>query len=71
VIEDARRSLRALLGNRMIIDTAIKNDQEYEAALEAIEQLLEAEPGTLEDEKFEKLAKMIAEYDDIHHKLNE
>lgn len=37
MIEDARRSRRALLGNKMTIDTAIKNDQEYEAALEAIE----------------------------------
>lgn len=55
----------------MTINTTIKNDQEYEVALEAIEQLLEAEPGTPDGEKFEKLAKMIAEYDDIHHKLNE
>uniref|UniRef100_A0A486XI13 Uncharacterized protein n=1 Tax=Rheinheimera sp. BAL341 TaxID=1708203 RepID=A0A486XI13_9GAMM len=49
----------------------IKNEHEYEATLEAIEQLLEAEPGTPEGEKFEELAKMIAEYDDVHHKLNE
>lgn len=55
----------------MTISTAIKNDHEYEAALEAIKQLLEAEPGTPDGENFEKLAKMIAEYDDIHHKLNE
>ncbi|MCF4008648.1 MULTISPECIES: hypothetical protein [Gammaproteobacteria] len=55
----------------MTINTAIKNDQEYEAALEAIEQILEAVPGTPEGDKFDSLAKMIAEYDDIHHKLNE
>lgn len=55
----------------MTINTAIKNDQEYEAALEAIEQILEAAPGTPEGDKFDSLAKMIAEYDDIHHKLNE
>jgi HTH-type transcriptional regulator/antitoxin HigA len=71
VIADAIRSLRALLGNKMTINTAIKNDQEYEAALEAIEQILEAAPGTPEGDKFDSLAKMIAEYDDIHHKLNE
>lgn len=71
MIADAIRSLRALLGNKMTINTAIKNDQEYEAALEAIEQILEAVPGTPEGDKFDSLAKMIAEYDDIHHKLNE
>ena len=50
---------------------SIKNEQEYEAALEAIEQLLDAEPGTPEDDKFKGLAKMIEEYDDVHHKFNE
>ena len=55
----------------MTINTTIRNDQEYEVALEAIEQLLEAEPGTPDGEKFDTLAKMIEEYDDIHHKLNE
>lgn len=55
----------------MTINTAIKNDQEYEVALEAIEQLLEADPGTPEGDKFDTLAKMIKEYDDINHKLNE
>lgn len=46
------------------------NEQEYEAALEAIERLIEAEPGTPEGEKFEVLAKMIEEYDDIYHRFN-
>jgi HTH-type transcriptional regulator/antitoxin HigA len=55
----------------MTINTAIKNDQEYEVALEEIEQLLEAEPGTPEGENFDTLAKMIQDYDDIHHRLNE
>jgi len=50
---------------------SIKNEQEYAAALNAIEQLLEAEPGTPEGDEFEALAKMIEEYDDIHHKLND
>ena len=49
----------------------IKNEQEYAAALNAIEQLLQAEPGTPEGDEFEALAKLIEEYDDIHHKLNE
>lgn len=46
---------------------SIKNEQEYAAALEAIERLLDAEPGTPEGEKFEALAKMIEEYDDINY----
>ena len=36
---------------------SIKNEQEYAAALEALERLLDAEPGTPEGEKFEALAK--------------
>lgn len=54
----------------MTIYPSIKNEQEYEAALEAIERLIEAEPGTPEGEKFEALAKMIEEYDDIYHQIN-
>lgn len=53
----------------MTTKPSIKNAQEYEAALEAIEHLLEAESGTPEGEKFEALAKMIEEYDDIHYQL--
>lgn len=55
----------------MTANPSIKNNQEYEAALEAIQHLLKAEPGTPEGEKFEALAKMIEEYDDIHYQLNE
>jgi len=54
-----------------MIRPPIKNEQEYAAALNAIEQLLEAEPGTPEGDEFEALAKLIEEYDDIHHKLND
>lgn len=53
----------------MTMCPSIKNEQEYAAALEAIEQLLETEPGTPEGEKFEVLAQMIEDYDDIHHQL--
>lgn len=49
----------------------IKNEQEYGSALEAIEQLIEAEPGTQEGEEFEILAKLIQEYDDIHYQFRE
>lgn len=55
----------------MTTKPSINNEQEYQAALEAIEQLLEAVPGTTEGEEFDALAKMIEKYDDIHHQLNE
>ncbi|MCC5453364.1 hypothetical protein LMJ53_16740 [Rheinheimera sp. UJ51] len=60
-----------MINTLQTMSTAIKNDQEYEVELEAIEQLLEAEPGTPDGEQFEILAKMIEEYDDIHHRLKE
>lgn len=50
---------------------SIKSEQEYQAALEAIEQLLEAEPGTPEGEEFEALAKVIEDYDDVHYPIEE
>ncbi len=53
------------------IDSSIKNEQEYQAALEAIEQLLESEPGTPQGAEFETLARMIEEYEDIHYPLKE
>ena len=55
---------------KMTTRPSIKSEQEYQAALDAIEQLLEAELGTPEGAKFEELAKMIEDYDDIHHQLN-
>jgi antitoxin component HigA of HigAB toxin-antitoxin module len=50
---------------------SIKNEQEYKTALEAIEQLLESEPGTPQGMDFEILAGLIAEYEDIHYPLKE
>ena len=56
-------------GIKMTTRPSIKSEQEYQAALEAIEQLLEAEPGTPEGEEFAALAKLIEEYDDIHYPI--
>ncbi|GAA0679793.1 hypothetical protein [Rheinheimera tangshanensis] len=53
------------------IGSSIKNEQEHQAALEAIEQLLESEPGTRQGAEFERLARMIEEYEDIHYPLKE
>lgn len=48
----------------------ITNEQEYEAIIEAIELLLEAEPGTAEATELEVLAKLIDDYDDIYYPIN-
>ena len=50
---------------------SIKNEQEYQSALEAIEQLLESDPGTPQGVEFEVLARLIEEYEDIHYPLKE
>lgn len=56
-------------GIKMTIRSSINSEQEYQAALKAIEQLLEAEPGTPEGEEFEALSQLIEEYDDIHYPI--
>ena len=55
----------------IVIVKPIKNEQEYKSALEAIEQLLESEPGTSQGAEFEVLARLIEEYEDIHYPLKE
>lgn len=47
----------------------IANDEELEAVLSAIELLLEAEPGTPEDNELQALSKLVADYEDIHYPL--
>jgi antitoxin component HigA of HigAB toxin-antitoxin module len=50
---------------------SITNDQEHAAALEAIESLLESHPGTPDGDEFERLTKLIDEYEDIRYPINE
>jgi HTH-type transcriptional regulator/antitoxin HigA len=50
---------------------SIKNELEYQAILDAIELLLEAEPGTPEAAELEALTKLVDAYDDIHYPINE
>lgn len=47
----------------------IANDDELEEVLNAIELLLEAEPGTPEGDELEALSQLVAEYEDIHYPL--
>lgn len=47
--------------------SSITNEQEHAAVLDAIEMLLEAEPGTAEATKLAELTKLIDEYEDIHY----
>ncbi len=60
-----------LQGDKMTTRPSIKNEQEHKTALEAIEQLLESEPGTPQGIEFEILARLIEEYEDIHYPLKE
>ena len=48
----------------------ITNDQEHAAILDAIELLLEAEPGTPEGAEFAELTKLVDDYEDIHYPMN-
>lgn len=55
----------------MTTKPSIENEQEYQSALEAIEQLLKSDPGTPQGAEFDVLAKLIEEYEDIHYPLKE
>ena len=47
----------------------ITNEQEHAAALEAIERLFEAEPGTPEGAELDELITLVEEYEDIHYPM--
>lgn len=47
----------------------LTNEQEHAAALDRIELLLEAEPGTPEGNEFDELVQLIKEYEDIHYPM--
>ena len=46
---------------------AIKTERAYERALEEIYGLMDAEPGTPEDERLEVLVTLVVAYEDKHH----
>ncbi|NVJ69057.1 MAG: hypothetical protein HWE08_01810 [Alphaproteobacteria bacterium] len=50
--------------------TPIRTEADYEAALEAIEQLMLAEPGSPEADDLEVLSTLIAAYEDKHHHID-
>lgn len=47
----------------------ITNEQEHVAALDRIELLLEAEPGTPEGDEFDELVQLIEGYEDVHYPM--
>lgn len=47
----------------------IRSESDYETVLKEIEQLLEAEPGTPEDDRLEVLSTLAAAYEDVHYKI--
>lgn len=53
-----------------MIAKVIKNDQEYEAALARIDQLMDAAPGTPEGDELELLATLVEVYEDKHFPID-
>ncbi len=49
-----------------MLPKVIKNEQEYEAALARIDQLMDAAPGTPEGDELELLATLVEAYEDKH-----
>jgi HTH-type transcriptional regulator/antitoxin HigA len=48
----------------------IKNEIEYEAVLARINELMDADPGTSEEEELESLVTLVEEYEEKAHTIN-
>lgn len=48
----------------------IKNEHDYEAALERIEELFDAKQNTPEGDELEVLITLISAYEDVHYKID-
>ncbi len=48
----------------------IKNEQDYEAVLERIEELFDAKQNTPEGDELEVLITLVSAYEDIHYKID-
>lgn len=48
----------------------IKNEQDYEAALERIEELFAAKQNTPEGDELEVLITLVSAYEDVHYKID-
>jgi len=48
----------------------IKNEQDYEAALERIEELFDAKQNTHEGDELEVLITLVSAYEDVHYKID-
>ena len=53
-----------------MVAKVIKNDREYEAALERIEALMDAAPDTPEGDELELLTTLVEVYEDKHFPIN-
>lgn len=47
----------------------LKTDEEYEAALERVDEIFDAAPGTPEGDEAELLVLLIKDYEDRHHPI--
>jgi HTH-type transcriptional regulator/antitoxin HigA len=48
----------------------IKTEEEYEAAMERLEQIFDADPNSKEGQEAELLALLIEDYEDQHHQID-
>lgn len=48
----------------------IKNEHDYEAALERIEELFDAKQNSLEGDELEVLITLVSAYEDVHYKID-
>jgi len=47
----------------------IKTEADYESALEEIESIFDAEPGTLESDRLEVLTALVEDYENRHYEI--
>jgi HTH-type transcriptional regulator / antitoxin HigA len=48
----------------------IRSEEEYERALDRIETLMDAKPGTPEVAELERLALLVKAYEDVHYPMD-
>ncbi len=53
----------------MIIEKVIKTEEEYQAALSELEALMDAEPGSKEEQQLELLSVLVEKYEEAHYPI--
>lgn len=59
-----------MMGAYLMKPKVIKTEEEYEAALAHLETLMEAEPGSPEEEELVLLSMLVEQYEDEHYPID-